>query len=60
MAKKKLLYPFAQELEDQREQPSRREQSEQDEQPEYIYGKPNYDKYKSWSIEKILSWYNID
>ena len=30
------------------------------EEPDFIGGKPNYDKYKGWPVEKILAWLNID
>lgn len=52
----KKLYPGIAEAEAERfKLPKDRE-----EEPDYIAGKPNYDKFQKWDIEKILSWYNID
>lgn len=31
-----------------------------DEQPDFIGGAPNYDKFTGWSPEKVLVWLNID
>lgn len=30
------------------------------EQPDWIAGAPNYDKFKGWTPEEVLVWLNID
>lgn len=31
-----------------------------DDEPDWIGDAPNYDKFKGWSVDKVLSWLNID
>ena len=31
-----------------------------DEEPDFIGGAPNYDKFAGWSPEQVLVWLNID
>ncbi len=31
-----------------------------DEQPDFIGGAPNYDKFEGWDAERVLVWLNID
>lgn len=32
----------------------------EDEEPDLIAGKPNYDKFDGWTVEEVLVWLNID
>ena len=32
----------------------------EDEEPDFIAGKPNYDKFEGWTAEEVLIWLNID
>ena len=50
---KKQLYPYAEEL---RKQAPITVEAE----PDFIGGKPNYDKFVGWSAEEVLAWLNID
>ena len=31
-----------------------------EEEPDFIGGAPNYDKFEGWSVEEVLVWLNID
>lgn len=53
---KKQLYPGVDEAERERTKAMK----EESEEPDFIGGKPNYDKFQKWSTEKVLSWLNID
>lgn len=55
--KRKPAYPGTAEAEKQRSKKTVR-----DEEPDFIGGKPNYEKFEKWgwSTEKILVWLNID
>ena len=33
---------------------------EADEEPDFIAGAPNYDKFEGWTTEEVLVWLNID
>lgn len=57
MAKRKL-YPGLKEVEQERIRSSKRNKEE--EQPDFIGGSPNYDKYTGVSPEQVLVWLNID
>ena len=52
MAKKKL-YPGIEEAEKQRD-------TMPEEEPDFIGGAPNYDKFEGWEVESVLAWLNID
>lgn len=32
----------------------------EEEAPDFIAGKPNYDKFEGWTPEQVLTWLNID
>jgi len=49
-------YPGVEEAELER---CRSEQCE-DEEPDFIGGAPNYDKFEGWTPEQVLVWLNID
>lgn len=54
-SRNKPLYPGVKEAEEQRGlciPPA--------EPPDLVGGKPNYDKFKGWTAEDVLSWLNID
>ena len=53
---KKQLYPGVEMVEELRQKPL----AVDDTLPDFIDGKPNYDKYKNWSVEQTLAWLNID
>lgn len=38
----------------------RSKQHEADEEPDFIAGAPNYDKFEGWTPEEVLVWLNID
>lgn len=50
-------YPGRAEAETER---SRKPAPLEDEQPDWIAGAPNYDKFKGWEPEEVLAWLNID
>ena len=56
MKKKKELYPGV----DAAEKEKGKKLASFDELPDFIGGKPNYDKFKTWDAEKVLVWLNID
>ena len=61
MPKRKLLYPYAEELEQNRKESTSRPVI--NDQPDWLpCGKPNYEKFEKygWDCEKILVWLNID
>lgn len=33
---------------------------EVEEEPDFIAGAPNYDKFEGWTTEEVLVWLNID
>lgn len=53
MAKK---YPCTKEAEQQRASSS----GIKDEEPDFIAGAPNYDKFTGWTAEEVLVFLNID
>lgn len=56
---KKQLYPGVEEAEAER----LRSVYVKHEVPEFLGGKPNYEKYshyKNWPVEKTLCWLNVD
>lgn len=55
---KKVMYPGVNEAEEERKRASKRNQPE--EEPDFIGGAPNYDKFKGWTAEEVLCWLNID
>ena len=52
----KALYPGVMEAETEKGKTS----PEIGEEPDFIGGAPNYEKFRGWSPEKVLSWLNID
>ena len=61
---KKQLYPGAEGIAEYYNQFYREHDSyvlkHRDEKPDFIGGKPNYDKFRKWSAEEVLVWLNID
>ncbi len=58
---KKQLYPGIEEAERERDRNSYGgKKRNTNDKPDFIGGKPNYDKFKGWSPEKVLVWLNID
>jgi len=55
--KRRKLYPGEEEAEKQKKIAL---PSEDDEQPDFIGGAPNYDKFNGWTAEEVLVWLNID
>jgi hypothetical protein len=51
----KISYPGKKEAEEQR-----RPSPVEDEEPDFIAGAPNYDKFEGWPPERVLAWLNID
>jgi len=31
-----------------------------DEEPDFINGAPNWDKFEAWDVDEVLVWLNID
>ena len=58
MKSKKALYPGVEQAEREKEKAAIKYSF--NDQPDFIGGKPNYDKFRGWSPEKVLSWLNID
>ena len=58
MKNKTGLYPGTAAAEKEKEKAALRYSYEF--QPDFIGGKPNYDKFASWTCEKVLAWLNID
>jgi hypothetical protein len=56
MAKKRLLYPYA----DDHDRIYDRKLYATDEEPDFIGGAPNWDKFEAWDIDEVLVWLNID
>lgn len=57
MKKKKIsLYPGVEEAEKERS----KQHLIEDDEPDFIAGAPNYDKFKGWTTEEVLVWLNID
>lgn len=54
-AKRKKIYPGTLEAEKQKSKATYSPEG-----PDFIGNAPNYDKFKGWSVEKVLSWLNID
>ena len=52
----KKLFPGTYEAEQERKSHS----ATVDDEPDYIAGAPNYDKFKNWTPEEVLCWMNID
>ena len=55
---KKRLYPSEAEVEKIKD--DIKANAQVDEIPDFVYGKPNYDKFAGWPVEKVLVWLNID
>lgn len=55
---KRSGYPGIKEAEEERKRSCKRNQPE--EEPDFIGGAPNYDKFEGWSVEEVLCWLNID
>ena len=51
-------YPGVQAAEAQRRLP--KPDPREDEEPDFIAGAPNYEKFEGWSAEEVLAWLNID
>lgn len=56
MAKRKPSYPAVYEAELERS----KKHSVEDEEPDFICGAPNYDKFPDWTPEQVMAWLNID
>lgn len=56
MAKRKKLYPGTAEAESEK---TKRHFIEAEE-PDFIAGAPNYDKFQGWTPEEVMAWLNID
>ena len=52
MSKRKIKYPSGNEPDIKR--------CYEDEEPDFICGAPNYDKFEGWTAEEVLAWLNID
>lgn len=55
--KRKHRYPGVEETEKQRDVAL---PPVEDEEPDFINGAPNYDKFDGWTPEEVLVWLNID
>lgn len=55
---KKRLYPGVEEAEKERARVQKEYIPE--EEPDFINGAPNFDKFRGWDAEKVLVWLNID
>lgn len=53
--RRRKLYPGTYEAEKAKRKAVRKE-----DEPDFIGGAPNYDKFTGWSPEKVLAWLNID
>ena len=60
MKRNKQLYPGCTDAEKERIAAAIRATYETSQKPDFIGGKPNYDKFPGWNAEKILVWLNID
>ena len=62
MAKRKSLYPGIAEAEAERVRSSHslNRTMLRGEEPDFVGGAPNYDKFKRWDPESVLVWLNID
>jgi len=56
----KQMYPGVEEAEKQRCQWSKDWWKNQDDEPDFVGGAPNYDKFKGWDVDRVLTWLNID
>lgn len=56
MAKRKYIYPGTAEAEAER---AKGDYNNNDD-PDFICGAPNYDKFKGWTPEEILVFLNVD
>ena len=56
--RRKKLYPGCAEAE--KERSAYRKNYQKEEEPDFIGGKPNYDKFKGWTPEKVMVYLNID
>ena len=54
---KKELYPGTAEVEREKNRIMKRPRSEE---PDFVNGAPNYDKFEGWDVERVLVWLNID
>lgn len=55
--RKKALYPGVDEAEREK---ARAYRFSPEEMPDFIAGKPNYEKYKGVPADRVLAWLNID
>ena len=55
MARKKSLYPHADD-----DRIHDRAAYIDDEEPDFIGGAPNWDKFEAWDVDEVLVWLNID
>lgn len=60
MARKKSLYPGTQEAEAEKNKAYKADNRRHDITPDFIGGKPNYDKYNGVDPSIVLAWLNID
>lgn len=60
MKRKASLYPGVADAEKERMNSELRSKFEVDSMPDFIGGKPNYDKFGGWDAERTLRWLNID
>lgn len=51
-----MKYPGTKEAEEQRKV----KQPITDDEPDFIGNAPNYDKFKGWTAEEVLVWFNMD
>lgn len=56
----KKRYPGCAEAEEARKRAAERFAAEKEEEPDFIAGAPNYDKFTGWSPERVLAFLNID
>lgn len=54
--KRKPIYPGTDEVERVKDNAKR----PREEEPDFIGGGPNYEKFKGWDPERVLVWLNID
>lgn len=60
MKRKTGLYPGVADAENERFNSATRAKFGPDSMPDFIGGKPNYDKFGGWDAERTLRWLNID
>ena len=59
---KKNLYPCISDVEEYKDRLAEKAKVDAivNEEPDFIGGAPNYDKYEGWDAERVLAWLNID